>query len=154
MLDQKPFALRASCPRSCPNHPLCLQVTTQTEFDETLAQLFGSGSAGGSSIDQMLADMDSRWNTTAGTTLRWVRRGRQTGQIRQQGHHRRLQPEGQTSTSSRCRRPKQAFASRIDGTLQPYIEVPAQFRQAMVPGKSCATWIFLKAQAARRQDQV
>ncbi|MDP3828193.1 MAG: GAF domain-containing protein, partial [Polaromonas sp.] len=33
-------------------------VTTQTEFDETLSQLFGAGNEGGS-IDQLLADMDS-----------------------------------------------------------------------------------------------
>uniref|UniRef100_UPI003FA68C27 ATPase, T2SS/T4P/T4SS family n=1 Tax=Pseudorhodoferax sp. TaxID=1993553 RepID=UPI003FA68C27 len=33
-------------------------MTTQTEFQETLAQLFGAGVEGGS-IDQLLADMDS-----------------------------------------------------------------------------------------------
>ena len=34
-------------------------VTTQTEFEETLAQLFGISGSGNHSIDQMLADMDS-----------------------------------------------------------------------------------------------
>ena len=34
------------------------RVTTQTEFEETLGQLFGAGNEGGS-IDQLLADMDS-----------------------------------------------------------------------------------------------
>ena len=34
------------------------KVTTQTEFDETMAQLFGAVNQGGS-IDKMLADMDS-----------------------------------------------------------------------------------------------
>jgi type II secretory ATPase GspE/PulE/Tfp pilus assembly ATPase PilB-like protein len=35
------------------------RVTTQTEFEETLAQLFGTGDDGGQSIDEMLADLSS-----------------------------------------------------------------------------------------------
>ncbi|MGH6625922.1 MAG: hypothetical protein ACRECD_05170 [Burkholderiaceae bacterium] len=36
---------------------LAYRVTTQTEFEETLGQLFGAGSDGGS-IDQLLADLN------------------------------------------------------------------------------------------------
>jgi hypothetical protein len=71
------------------------RVTTQTEFDETLNQLFGTG-ADNSSIDQLLADMDSPLEGESGRRhLARIRGGRQrAGQVRQQGHHRRLQPEG------------------------------------------------------------
>jgi type II secretory ATPase GspE/PulE/Tfp pilus assembly ATPase PilB-like protein len=105
----------------------------------------------------MLADMDSPLEHDSRDDTALVRRGRQrAGQFvnkviidayNQKVSDIHIEPPGKAKTG---------ICFRIDGTLQPYIEVPAQFRQAMVtrPGKSCATWIFLKAQAARRQDQV
>ena len=39
-------------------------VTTQTEFEETMSQLFGAGNDGGST-DQLLTDMDSPFKNDA-----------------------------------------------------------------------------------------
>jgi len=69
-----------------------------------------------------------------GRKLARIRRGGQRArQVRQQDHHRRLPP-------ARLGHPHRAHAGkaktgirlRIDGSLTPYVEVPAHFRQALV----------------------
>ena len=110
------------------------RVTTQTEFDETLSQLFGSG-ADSSSIDQLLADMDSPLEGDAidESSLESAAADNELVKFvnkviidayNQKVSDIHIEPmPGKAKTGIRF---------RIDGTLQPYIEVPAQFRQAMV----------------------
>ena len=109
-------------------------VTTQTEFDETLAQLFGAGNDGGS-IDQLLADMDSPLENDASDDSALESAAADNELVKfvnkviidaykQKASDIHIEPmPGKAKTGIRF---------RIDGTLQPYIEVPAQFRQAMV----------------------
>ena len=110
------------------------RVTTQTEFEETLGQLFGAGNEGGS-IDQLLADMDSPLENDAiddsslesaaadNELVKFVNKVIiDAYNLKVSDIHIEPMP-GKAKTGIRF---------RIDGTLQPYIEVPAQFRQAMV----------------------
>ena len=109
-------------------------VTTQAEFDDTLAQLYGAGD-GGDSIDDMLADMqaplgDDTTDDTAAESaaadnelVKFV--NKVIVEAYQQGASDiHIEPlPGKAKTGIRF---------RIDGSLTPYIEVPAHFRQAMV----------------------
>jgi type II secretory ATPase GspE/PulE/Tfp pilus assembly ATPase PilB-like protein len=109
-------------------------VTTQTEFEETLNQLFGAGNEGGS-IDQLLADMDSPLENDANddSSLESAAADNELVKFvnkviidayKQKASDIHIEPmPGKAKTGIRF---------RIDGTLLPYIEVPAQFRQAMV----------------------
>ena len=109
-------------------------VTTQTEFEETLSQLFGAGNDGGS-IDQLLADMDSPLENDAydDSSLESAAADNELVKFvnkviidayNQKVSDIHIEPmPGKAKTGIRF---------RIDGTLQPYIEVSAQFRQAMV----------------------
>ena len=110
------------------------RVSTQIEFTETLAQIFGVGVEGGS-IDELLADMDgavmddganddSLESAAADNELvKFV--NKVIIDAHKQGvSDIHIEPmPGKLKTGIRF---------RIDGTLQPYIEVPAHFRQAMV----------------------
>lgn len=110
------------------------RVTTQTEFDETLNQLFGAG-ADSSSIDQLLADMDSplEGDPIDDSSLESAAADNELVKFvnkviidayNQKVSDIHIEPmPGKAKTGIRF---------RVDGTLQPYIEVPAQFRQAMV----------------------
>ena len=116
------------------NHKFAYRVTTQTEFEETLGQLFGAGNDGGS-IDQLLADMDSPLENDAidDSSLESAAADNELVKFvnkviidayNQKVSDIHIEPmPGKAKTGIRF---------RIDGTLQPYIEVPAQFRQAMV----------------------
>ncbi len=110
------------------------RVTTQTEFEETLGQLFGAGNDGGS-IDQLLADMntpvddysfdDSALESAAADNelVKFVNKVI-IDAYNQKVSDIHIEPmPGKAKTGIRF---------RIDGTLMPYIEVPAHFRQAMV----------------------
>ena len=110
------------------------KVTTQTEFDETLGQLFGMVNQGGS-IDQMLADMDSPADNDANDDSALESAAADNELVKfvnkvivdaynQKASDIHIEPmPGKAKTGIRF---------RIDGTLQPYIEVPAHFRQAMI----------------------
>ena len=109
-------------------------VTTQTEFEETLNQLFGAGNEGGS-IDQLLADMDSPLENDANDDSALESAAADNELVKfvnkviidaykQKASDIHIEPmPGKAKTGIRF---------RIDGSLLPYIEVPAQFRQAMV----------------------
>ena len=109
-------------------------VTTQTEFEETLSQLFGTGNDSGS-IDQLLAEMDSPLENDAHDDSSLESAAADNELVKfvnkviidaynQKVSDIHIEPmPGKAKTGIRF---------RIDGTLQPYIEVPAQFRQAMV----------------------
>ncbi|MDI1268996.1 MAG: ATPase, T2SS/T4P/T4SS family [Polaromonas sp.] len=109
-------------------------VTTQTEFNETLSQLFGAGNEGGS-IDQLLADMDSPLENDANDDSALESAAADNELVKfvnkviidaykQKASDIHIEPmPGKAKTGIRF---------RVDGSLLPYIEVPAQFRQAMV----------------------
>ncbi len=110
------------------------RVTTLTEFQETLGQLYGAGAEGGS-IDQLLADMDggpiddgsnddSLESAAADNELVKFVNKVIIDAYNQKVSDIHIEPmPGKLKTGIRF---------RIDGTLMPYIEVPAHFRQAMV----------------------
>ena len=109
------------------------KVTTQTEFEETLSQLYGTEATSGS-IDQMLADLspadddggeESSLESAAADNelVKFVNKVI-IDAYNQKVSDIHIEPlPGKFKTGIRF---------RIDGSLQPYIEVPAHFRQAMV----------------------
>ena len=109
-------------------------VTTQTEFEETVAQLYGADVTGGS-IDELLADMrqpedgelseDSALESAAADNelVKFVNK------VIVDAYH---QGASDIHIEPQPGKAKTGIRFRIDGALQPYIEVPAQFRQAMV----------------------
>ena len=110
------------------------RVTTLIEFQETLGQLYGAGAEGGS-IDQLLADMDggpiddgsnddSLESAAADNELVKFVNKVIIDAYNQKVSDIHIEPmPGKFKTGIRF---------RVDGTLAPYIEVPAHFRQAMV----------------------
>lgn len=115
-------------------HKFAYRVTTQTEFEQTLEQLFGAA-ADGTSIDQLLADMggplggddendDSLESAAADNELVKFVNKVIVDAYNQKASDIHIEPlPGKLKTGIRF---------RVDGTLMPYIEVPAHFRQAMV----------------------
>jgi len=109
------------------------RVTTQTEFQETLAQLYGAGA--GESIDELLADLNAPVDDEGGedSGLESAASDNElvkfVNKVIIDGYNQRcsdihIEPlPGKGKTGIRF---------RIDGTLVPYIEVPSHFRQAMV----------------------
>jgi type II secretory ATPase GspE/PulE/Tfp pilus assembly ATPase PilB-like protein len=110
------------------------RVTTQTEFQETLGQLFGTV-ADSSTIDQLLADMDggpiddgsnddSLESAAADNELVKFVNKVIIDAYNQKVSDIHIEPmPGKFKTGIRF---------RIDGSLVPYVEVPAHFRSAMV----------------------
>ena len=109
-------------------------VTTETEFADTVAQLYGSGHDT-SSIDDLLADLQSPLEEESGTDQAIASAAQDNELVKfvnkvivdayQQGAsdiHIEPMP-GKAKTGIRF---------RIDGSLTPYVEVPAAFRDAMV----------------------
>ena len=115
-------------------HKFAYRVTTQTEFEQTLEQLFGAA-VDSTSIDQMLADMggplggddendDSLESAAADNELVKFVNKVIVDAYNQKASDIHIEPlPGKLKTGIRF---------RVDGTLMPYIEVPAHFRQAMV----------------------
>jgi len=109
------------------------RVTTQTEFEETLAQLYGAEE--GASIDEMLADLSAPMDDEGGEDAGLESAAADNELVKfvnkviidaynQKVSDIHIEPlPGKAKTGIRF---------RIDGTLQPYVEVPAHFRQAMV----------------------
>jgi type II secretory ATPase GspE/PulE/Tfp pilus assembly ATPase PilB-like protein len=108
------------------------RVTTQAEFEETLAQLYGADE--GASIDELLADLsgpmddegDESGLESAAADNELVKFVNKVivDAYNQKVSDIHIEPlPGKAKTGIRF---------RIDGSLQPYIEVPSHFRQAMV----------------------
>ena len=109
-------------------------VTTLTEFQETLAQLFGVSAESGS-IDDLLADMDggpmddgsnedSLESAAADNELvKFVNK------VIIDAYHQKVSDIHIEPMPGKF---KTGIRFRIDGSLVPYVEVPAHFRQAMV----------------------
>ena len=110
------------------------RVTTQTEFQETLNQLFGTV-ADTSTIDQLLADMDggpiddgsnddSLESAAADNELvKFVNK------VIIDAYHQKVSDIHIEPMPGKF---KTGIRFRIDGSLVPYVEVPAHFRSAMV----------------------
>jgi type II secretory ATPase GspE/PulE/Tfp pilus assembly ATPase PilB-like protein len=110
------------------------RVTTQTEFADTLGQLFGTEAESGS-IDQLLADMnaplddegsndDSLESAAADNELVKFVNKLIIDAYYQKASDIHIEPmPGKLKTGIRF---------RVDGSLMPYVEVPSHFRQAMV----------------------
>jgi type II secretory ATPase GspE/PulE/Tfp pilus assembly ATPase PilB-like protein/ribonuclease HII len=131
-----PEAVRGSriVPQVFPRHTkFSYRVTTQTEFEETLGQLYGASE--GASIDELLADLNAPLDDDSGedTSLESAAADNElvkfVNKVIIDAYNQRcsdihIEPlPGKAKTGIRF---------RIDGTLVPYIEVPAHFRQAMV----------------------
>ena len=109
------------------------RVTTQSDFDETLTQLYGGTE--GASIDELLADMGGGPLEEEGDVSALESAAADNELVKfvnkviidaynQKASDIHVEPlPGKAKTGIRF---------RIDGSLQPYIEVPAQFRQALV----------------------
>ncbi len=109
-------------------------VTTQTEFQDTLGQIFGLEATGGS-IDEMLADMDSSPldDGSNDDSLESAAADNElvkfVNKVILDAYH---QGVSDIHIEPMPGKLKTGIRFRIDGSLQPYIEVPAHFRQAMV----------------------
>src|SRR5205085_5922654 len=105
-----------------------------TEFEETLAQIYGAEDAG-SSVEELLADLSGSSEDDAGGEEDSVSAAADNELVKfvnkviidaynMKASDIHIEPlPGKAKTGIRC---------RVDGSLQPYIEVPAHFRQAMV----------------------
>jgi type II secretory ATPase GspE/PulE/Tfp pilus assembly ATPase PilB-like protein len=137
IMCRDPEAVRGSriVPQVFPRIPkFAYRVTTHFDFDQTLAQLFGVA-IDNTSIDQLLADMDggpiddganedSLESAAADNELVKFVNKVIVDAYNQKASDIHIEPmPGKLKTGIRF---------RIDGSLIPYIEVPAHFRQAMV----------------------
>jgi type II secretory ATPase GspE/PulE/Tfp pilus assembly ATPase PilB-like protein len=110
------------------------RVTTHTEFDSTLNQIFGMESVG-SSIDDMLAGMDSQpmEDGSSDDSLESAAADNElvkfVNKVILDAYH---QGVSDIHIEPMPGKLKTGIRFRVDGSLQPYIEVPAHFRQAMV----------------------
>ena len=108
------------------------RITTKTEFDQTVTQLYGDGD--GASIDEMLADLspadddgsdDSSLESAASDNelVKFVNK------VIVDAYHQRVSDIHIEPLPGKA---KTGIRFRIDGSLQPYVEVPAHFRQPLV----------------------
>jgi type II secretory ATPase GspE/PulE/Tfp pilus assembly ATPase PilB-like protein len=132
-----PEAVRGSrmVPQVLPRYSkFSYRVTTQTEFEETLAQIYGAEDAG-PSVDDLLADMSAAPDEDGGGDEDSVSAAADNELVKfvnkviidaynMKASDIHIEPlPGKAKTGIRF---------RVDGSLQPYIEVPAHFRQALV----------------------
>jgi type II secretory ATPase GspE/PulE/Tfp pilus assembly ATPase PilB-like protein len=132
-----PEAVRGSrvVPQVFPRHGrIAWRVTTQTDFNQTLNQLWGSQDSG-QSVEELLADLSSPMDDEGGEDSSLESAAADNELVKfvnkviidaynQRASDIHIEPlPGKLKTGIRF---------RIDGTLVPYVEVPAHFRQAMV----------------------
>ena len=109
-------------------------VTTKVEFEETLAQLFGA-TADGTSIDDFLAGMDGGpiEDGTNDDSLESAAADNElvkfVNKVIIDAYHQKVSDIHIEPMPGKF---KTGIRFRIDGSLVPYVEVPAHFRQAMV----------------------
>ncbi|RZJ01024.1 MAG: GAF domain-containing protein, partial [Rubrivivax sp.] len=111
------------------------RVTTQYEFDETVNQLLG-GTESGSSIDQMLADLsdgplddESSGDNSLESAAADNELVKFVNKVIIDAYNQRVSDIHIEPLPGKA---KTGIRFRIDGSLQPYVEVPSHFRQAMV----------------------
>jgi type II secretory ATPase GspE/PulE/Tfp pilus assembly ATPase PilB-like protein len=110
------------------------RVTTQTEFEETVAQLWGSPDQG-QSVEDLLADLGDDETGMIGdeSSLESAAADNElvkfVNKIIVDAYNMRASDIHVEPLPGKA---KTGIRFRIDGSLQPYVEVPAHFRQAMV----------------------
>jgi type II secretory ATPase GspE/PulE/Tfp pilus assembly ATPase PilB-like protein len=111
------------------------RVTTQTEFNDTLAQVFGAA-VDSTSIDQLLADMDGGPLDDDGSNDDSLESAAADNELVKFVNKVIIDAYNQKVSDIHIEpmpgKLKTGIRFRIDGSLVPYIEVPAHFRQAMV----------------------
>jgi type II secretory ATPase GspE/PulE/Tfp pilus assembly ATPase PilB-like protein/ribonuclease HII len=117
-------------PRS---HKIKYCVSTQTEFEETVVQFFGAGAEGGS-IDELLADLNAPLDDDADeSSLESAAADNElvkfVNKVIIDAYNQRV---SDIHIEPMPGKEKTGIRFRIDGSLQPYIEVPASFRSALV----------------------
>ncbi|MBE7939436.1 MULTISPECIES: ATPase, T2SS/T4P/T4SS family [Ramlibacter] len=131
-----PEAVRSSriVPQVFPRHAKFLyRVTTQTEFEETLAQLYGVDD--GASVEEMLADMGSGGDDDDGEDSDSVNAAADNELVK---FVNKVIVDAYNMKASDIHvepmpgKGKTLIRFRVDGSLQPYIEVPSHFRQPLV----------------------
>ncbi len=109
-------------------------VTTDTEFADTVTQLYGTGQTT-SSIDDLLAELHSPLEDDTSAEQAMVSAAQDNELVKfvnkviVDAHH---QGASDIHIEPMPGKAKTGIRFRIDGTLAPYIEVPAAFRDAMV----------------------
>ncbi|MEP6791053.1 MAG: ATPase, T2SS/T4P/T4SS family, partial [Ramlibacter sp.] len=110
------------------------RVTTQTEFEETLAQLYGASE--GASIDEMLADLSAPMEDENGEESSSLESAAADNELVKFVNKVIVDAYNQKVSDIHIEplpgKAKTGIRFRIDGSLQPYVEVPSHFRQAMV----------------------
>lgn len=143
ILCRDPEAVRSArmVPQVFPrSSKLAYRVSTLLEFEQTLVQLYGAEGEGSSSIGQLLAEMDGRAvddaamdesapddllesAATDNELVKFVNKLIMDA-YQQRASDIHIEPmPGKSKTGIRF---------RIDGSLVPYIEVPAHYRQALI----------------------
>ncbi|MDB5940900.1 MAG: bifunctional protein : sensor, domain [Ramlibacter sp.] len=110
------------------------RVATKTEFDQTLAQLYADGE--GASIDELLADLSSPMDDESGDDHSSLESAAADNELVKfvnkvivDAYHQRVSDIHIEPLPGKA---KTGIRFRIDGSLQPYVEVPAHFRQPLV----------------------
>jgi type II secretory ATPase GspE/PulE/Tfp pilus assembly ATPase PilB-like protein len=108
------------------------RVTTQTEFEETLAQLYGADEGG--TIDELLADLSAPVDDEGedGDAVSAAADNELVKFVNKVIIDAYNQKVSDIHIEPLPGKQKTGIRFRIDGTLQPYIEVPSHFRQALV----------------------
>ena len=133
-----PEAVRGSrvVPQVFPRiHKFAYRVATHFDFDQTLAQLFGAV-MDTSTIDQLLADMDGGPIDDGGLNDDSLESAAADNELVKfvnkviiDAYHQKVSDIHIEPMPGKF---KTGIRFRIDGSLVPYVEVPAHFRQAMV----------------------
>ena len=109
------------------------RVTTQADFEETLSQLYGGTE--GASIGEMLADMSAPLDEEA-TDESALESAAADNELVKFVNKVIIDACNQKASDIHVEplpgKAKTGIRFRIDGSLQPYIEVPSQYRQALV----------------------
>lgn len=133
-----PEAVRGSriVPQIFPrHHKIAWRVTTAAEFEETVAQLWGVAADSGESVEDMLADLGGPLDDEGGeeNSLESAAADNElvkfVNKIIVDAYHQRASDIHVEPLPGKA---KTGIRFRIDGSLVPYVEVPAHFRQAMV----------------------
>ena len=109
------------------------RVTTKTDFDATVAQLYSEGE--GASIDELLADLNAPVDDEGGddSSLESAASDNElvkfVNKVIVDAYHQRVSDIHIEPLPGKA---KTGIRFRIDGSLQPYVEVPAHFRQPLV----------------------
>ena len=110
------------------------RVTTQTEFEETVAQLWGIVDQG-SSVEEMLADLNAPLGDDDGSDDSALESAAADNELVKFVNKIIIDAYNQRASDIHIEpmpgKLKTGIRLRIDGTLMPYIEVPSHFRQAL-----------------------